>query len=144
MNKMLPNTVENVKLIIDFDKMLQNMVEERQTLALYKTNEVSNTGSKKISIESPRIVPGLVTDTGYDASRLGVVNFSFAVTLTYSDFLAFLDRIEHSTRILDIDSISFSAPATGPGIVSTQEPIYTFNVSLRTYWLKYIGDTKTK
>lgn len=143
MNKMLPNTVENVKLIIDFDKMLQSMVEERGTLKLYKSNEITDTGSKKISIENPKISPGVSVDSGYDSLRLGIVNFSFSVTLTYSDFLEFLARIEHSTRIFDVDSITFSAQ-TNAGNLQSQEPIYTFNVSLRTYWLKYIGDNKTK
>jgi|GEM_PF-227705 len=142
MDKMLPNNVENVKLIIDFDKMLQSMVEERGTLKLYKSNEITETGSKKISIENPKITAGSIGDTGYDSSRLGVINFSFAVTLTYADFIEFLQRIEHSTRILDVESIAFSTPANQLETSAGKEPIYTFNVVLRTYWLKYITDNK--
>lgn len=142
MNTMLPNNVENVKLIIDFDKILQSMIEERGTLRLYKSNEVTETGSKKISIENPKITTGSAAETGYDSTRLGTINFSFAVTLTYADFIEFLQRIEHSTRILDVESISFSAPANQPENLSGSEPIYTFNIVLKTYWLKYINDTK--
>ncbi len=138
MDTMLPNTVENVKLIIDFDKMLQSMVEERGTLKLYKSNEVTETGSKKISIENPKITTGTMGDTSYDNSRLGVINFSFSVTLTYADFIEFLQRIEHSTRILDIESIAFSTPANQVEVLAGKEPIYTFNIVLKTYWLKYI------
>lgn len=142
MDKMLPNNVENVKLIIDFDKMLQSMVEERGTLKLYKSSEITETGSKKVSIENPKITAGAVSETGYDSSRLGTVNFSFAVTLTYPDFIEFLQRIEHSTRILDIESIAFSAPTNQLDVTTGKEPIYVFNVALRTYWLKYIIDNK--
>ena len=144
MEKMLPNNVENVKLIIDFDKMLQALVEERGTLRLYQSNEVTDTGAKKISIESPKITPGTIADTSFDTSRLGVVNFTFAVTLTYADFLEFMQRIEHSTRILDVESVTFSSATTGGVASASREPIYTFSVSLRTYWLKYIGDNKLK
>lgn len=133
--KMLPNNVENVKLIIDFDKMLQAMVEERGTLKLYKSTDVTDTGTKKVSIENPKITPGGLVETNYDTTRLGVVSFTFSVTLTYEDFLEFLRRIEYSTRIMDIESITFTTtPDQG------QTPVYTFNVSLRTYWLKYISD----
>lgn len=142
MDKMLPNNVENVKLIIDFDKMLQNMVEERGTLGLYKSSEITSAGSKKISIENPKITAGVVSDTSYDSTRLGAINFSFSVTLTYSDFIEFLQRIEHSTRILDVEAISFSTPQVQPGSNGSEEPIYTFNVTLKTYWLKYINDNK--
>ncbi|MES2623272.1 MAG: hypothetical protein V4576_02570 [Patescibacteria group bacterium] len=138
-DKMLPNNVENVKLIIDFEKILQALVEERGTVNLYKTTELTNTGSKKISLENPRISPGGLVDANFDSTRLGVVTFSFSVTLTYSDFLEFLRRLEHSTRVLDVESIVFTSPATLDSS-TTAEPIYTFNVSLRTYWLKYISE----
>jgi Tfp pilus assembly protein PilO len=141
LDTMLPNNVENVKLIIDFDKILQGMVEERGTLSLYKSTEITNTGSKKISIENPKITPSTISETDYDTARLGAINFSFSVTLTYSDFLEFLRRIEHSTRILDIESISFSTPASQDDS-NQSEPIYTFNITLKTYWLKYISENK--
>lgn len=136
--KMLPNNVENVKLIIDFDKMLQAMVEERGTLRLYKSTDVTDTGVKKISIENPKITPGGLIETNFDSTKLGVVSFTFSVSLTYEDFLEFLRRIEYSTRIMDIESITFSSPTDQSGGAN---PVYTFNVSLKTYWLKYISDT---
>lgn len=142
MEKMLPNNVENVKLIIDFDKMLQNLVEERGTIGLYKSTELTDTGSKKVSIENPKITPGAVGDTSYDNSRLGAINFSFSVSLTYADFLEFLQRIEHSTRILDVESVTFSIPPSQVGVASSDNLVYTFNITLKTYWLKYINDNK--
>ncbi len=135
---MLPNSVENVKLIIDFDKILQAMVEERGTGPLYARTIAGG----KVSIENPKVSQaGTVADGNFDASKLGVVTFNFAVTLTYGDFLEFLRRIEHSTRILDVDSISFSAVPVGNQ--NTNDPIYTFDVGLKTYWLKYTNDSNT-
>lgn len=130
--KMIPNNVENVKLIIDFDNMLQDLVATNKTESLYKS--AGDTG--KISIDNPKITQGTaVVDGSFDATQLGVADFSFSVALTYNDFLDFLKRIETSTRIFDIESISFSTP----GSVGTKDPnniVYTFNIALKTYWLK--------
>ena len=138
MKIMLPDNVENVKLIIDFDKMLQAMVEERGTLAMYRGTEGQGS-NKKVSIENPKIVqaPGAAQlNSTIDSTRLGVATLSFTVSLTYGDFLEFLRRIEFSKRIMDVESIDFSAPAPtgGPGDAN---PVYSFNISLKTYWLRY-------
>lgn len=134
---MVPNSVENVKLIIDFDKTLQAMVEDRGTAALYARTATGG----KVAIENPKVSQaGAATDGNFDASKLGVVSFSFRVTLTYGDFLEFLRRIEHSTRIMDVESVDFSAVPVANQ--NTSDPIYTFDVGLKTYWLKYTTETK--
>jgi type II secretory pathway pseudopilin PulG len=132
--KMIPDNVENVKLIIDFDKMLQDLVDKKGTANLYKSNDAENAG--KISIENPKILQSSATIDGtFDTSQLGVADFSFSVSLTYNDFIDFLKRIETSTRIFDIESISFSTPNL-TGSKNPNEVIYNFNVTLKTYWLK--------
>lgn len=138
MQIMLPDNVENVKLIIDFDKMLQAMVEERGTASRYKTD--GQTG--QISIENPKITQATGAsqfNSNIDSSKLGVANLSFTVGLTYSDFIEFLNRIEHSKRIMDIESIEFTAPDINATAANTPnvDPVYTFNISLKTYWLRY-------
>lgn len=138
MQAMLPDNVENVKLIIDFDKMLQAMVEERGTANRYKTDGQQGL----ISIESPKITQATGVNqfnSNIDSSKLGVANLAFTVSLTYSDFIEFLNRIEHSKRIMDIESIDFTAPSdlgTAANALNV-DPVYTFNVSLKTYWLRY-------
>lgn len=128
--KMIPDGVENVKLIIDFDNMLQALIEAKGTSGLYKTNS-----GEKISIESPKITPSTITtEGGLDTSKIGVANFSFTVSLTYSDFIDFLKQIETSTRLFDVDSISFSAPSVINK--NPSEIVYNFNINLKTYWLK--------
>ncbi len=131
--KMIPDNVENVKLIIDFDNMLQALVAERGTTNLYKT---ANSVDSEISIENPKITQGTaLIEGGFDASQLGVADFSFTVSLTYDDFMEFLKRIETSTRIFDVESITFTTPAVVSG-TSANEIVYAFNVALKTYWLK--------
>lgn len=132
--KMVPDNVENIKLIIDFDNMLRDLVKVNGTEALYKSNNPSDTG--EISIENPKISQGTaIIDGKFDTSRLGVADFNFSVSLTYNDFLDFLRRIETSTRIFDIESISFSTPSTA-SVKNPNDIVYTFNIALKTYWLK--------
>ncbi len=132
MLKMLPNNVENVKLIIDFDNMLQDLIEDNKTVSLYNVaGDIS-----KISIDNPKISQSTsVIEGNFDVTQLGVADFNFSVSLTYNDFLSFLKRLESSTRIFDIESISFSTP-TVAGSKRPDEIVYTFNILLKTYWLK--------
>ncbi len=132
--KMIPNNVESVKLIIDFDNMLQAMVKERGTAGLYESKTVSGFG--KVSIENPKItLNSNASSEDIDTTQLGVADFSFTVALTYNDFMDFLKRIEYSTRVFDVQSISFTAPNDNKN-TNPNEIIYNFNVSLKTYWLK--------
>lgn len=145
MQVMLPDNVENVKLIIDFDKMLQAMVQERGTTNRYKVDGQQG----QIAIENPKIVQTTGANqfnSTIDSSKLGIANLTFSVSLTYSDFIEFLNRIEHSKRIMDIESIDFNTPdAIGAASNTPQglDPVYTFNISLKTYWLRYETDANT-
>lgn len=132
--RMIPNNVESVKLIIDFDNMLQAMVKERGTLALYESK--ANLSSGKVSIENPKIVLNVnASSEDIDTTQLGVADFSFTVALTYADFMDFLKRIEYSTRIFDVQSISFTT-SNDNKTTNPNDIIYNFNISLKTYWLK--------
>lgn len=132
--KMIPDNVENVKLIIDFDSMLQDLIATKGTANIYKN--ASAQASDEFSIENPKISKGNTTiEGGFDSSQLGVADFTFTVSLTYADFLDFLKRIETSSRIFDIESISFSSPDS-KSIKNPDEIVYNFNIALKTYWLK--------
>lgn len=138
MKIMLPDNVENVKLIIDFDNLLQSVVADRGTINKYKSAEGS---IKKIAIENPKIVQstGIQGESGVESSKLGVATLSFGVSLTYGDFMEFLRRIEFSKRIMDIDSVEFSTP-TG----TETDPVYNITMVIKTYWLKYDASTNLK
>lgn len=136
MRTMLPDNVENVKLIIDFDNLLQSVIADRGTISQYKSAEGS---IKKLAIENPKIVQSAGGQGGASAesSKLGVATLSFSVSLTYGDFMEFLRRIEFSKRIMDIESIDFSAPNG-----NETDPIYNINMVVKTYWLKYDATNK--
>ncbi len=131
--KMVPDNVENIKLIIYFDNILQSMILENGTQDIYK--RVNGSDISDLAIENPQMSKSdLILDGDFDTSNVGVADFSFTVSLTYRDFISFLRRLENSTRIFDINSISFSAPQSKTA--NPDEIIYSVNLKLTTYWLK--------
>ncbi len=140
--KMVPDNIENVILIIDFDNILNDLIKKNGTADIYKNKESSQSSetsnlseSDQFSIENPKITKNTTAIDGFDSSQLGVADFTFTVSLTYNDFLDFIKRIETSSRIFDIESISFTAP-DAKDIKNPDEIVYNFNIALKTYWLK--------
>lgn len=109
LNKLLPESVDNVRLIIDISNIAAN----------------SGLSIRNINLETSEAPEGNVASRGalYDS-----IDFSFNVSTTYSGFLNFLSSLERSLRLVDIVSISFTPPSAGS--------VYDFNVTVRTYWLK--------
>ena len=109
LQKILPDNVDNIRLIIDI-----NTIATRHNLAL------TNVDLGAVSKQAAAAASG-------DTSPVGSVDVGFSVTTAnYSDFLAFVQDVEHSLRLVDVTKISFSAAASGP---------ITYTMSVRTYWL---------
>ena len=129
LQKLLPDNVNNVRLILDIDG-----IASQYGLRL---KNVSISESKKPKIKSEVVIGAGNGDlTDYQSRTLG-----FSVTATYSEFKAFLQDLESSLRLLDVISISMSPSSkrpntTLPGLQSAGEPTYEFSILLKTYWLK--------
>lgn len=111
LNKLVPDNVDNVRLIID----VKDDIAARHGLAL-----------KSIKTDSPETQTGGQQSAGGN-DKYGVVKLSFSVTTTYDNFVNFLKDIESSLRIMDVSHLSVSAGDQGT---------YDFSVELKTYWLK--------
>jgi Tfp pilus assembly protein PilO len=119
--KFLPEQVDDVRLVLDIDRIAQESsinIEEILVLEnLADTQSGRNSGnrtslSEQIEVETETLALQLT----FDAS--------------YGEFLDFITDLETSLRIVDITELSFSSEDTeAPGI-------YTFNITLQTYWLK--------
>lgn len=106
--KLLPDNIDNIRLIIDIDEMAR-------THGMRIRNFKTDTGGK--------------TDTiGKDNTPYGTLTLSFSTTAPYNTFLAFLRDLEQSLRVIDVTSIQFA--------VNDNSPLYDYNVSVKTYWLK--------
>jgi len=107
--KLVPDSVDNVRLIIDINGIALN---------------------RGLTIRNIKITSGQSggTTLGPDESPYGSIDLSFTVTSSYNTFQQFLQDLESSLRIVDVDSLSFTA--------TDKTDQYDYNVSLRTYWLK--------
>jgi len=140
LQKLLPDHVDNVRLILDLDNLA-----ERGGLAL---QNVDVSSAQKQTAKSQTAIGAIgVSNQKYDSLTL-----TFSTIATYPDFIEFLKNLEASLRLVDLVSLSISS-AGGTGVVvnatnafpvsnaknpaaSGAEPLYTYNMTLRTYWLK--------
>ena len=115
LKKLLPDTVDNVKLIIDIDEIAKRYGLTIKGVRL-DDSKVNKSGVKD----------SVATITAGE-SRFGIIPMGFSVSADYNTFLNFLEDLEGSLRIVDVTNINLKPGANN---------IYTFDVSLKTYWLK--------
>ena len=111
LNRLLPDNIDVVRLIIDIDS-----IADRYNMALegISVGEPTN--------DAPSRTLGPSTDT------FGSVALSFTVGSDYQKFLAFLADMERSLRLVDVISITFGG--------LDQQGIGKYTVTINTYWLK--------
>jgi len=122
LDKMLPSTVDNIRLIIDL-----NNVAVQHGLSLKGIKAAANTPADTAA--NP-IAPTSNAGTGPGAiiaPTLDTVDVTFSVTAPYQQFVAFLQDLEADLRIMDIKHLSVAVADDGA---------YTFNVDMNTYWLR--------
>lgn len=108
LKKLLPDHIDNVRLIIDIDEM------------------ASKYGFRMGNIKIDNgAVSGDVVES--DSKPYGTTILSFSITTSYSKFRSFVKDLEKSLRIFDITSVSFTANDTGN---------YDYNLVIKTYWIK--------
>jgi Tfp pilus assembly protein PilO len=123
--KLLPDHVDNVRLVLDLDSIairygmgVQNVVITRPEV-----------------IERKSTVIGAITS---DRQKHDSLLIEFAMRGTYSNFVRFVEDVESSLRIVEIESLSVDPEPIKNSEASTaaEDLLYRYNISLRTYWLK--------
>ncbi|HUQ29932.1 MAG TPA: type 4a pilus biogenesis protein PilO [Candidatus Paceibacterota bacterium] len=108
--KMLPDSVNNVRSILDLDGL------------------AARTGVAISSIDVSRESAAQATEDGASAqSPVGSVELSLSGKGTYAAFQKFLQGIETSQRLLDITDLTIIGSDTG---------VYTYQMTARLYWLR--------
>lgn len=110
--KLLPDTVDNVRLALDIDNIAAKYGARIRNVTVQ--SEEKNEAQDRITIDA-------------DQSPYGSVLLTFTVVMPYGDFVSFLRDLESSLRLVDIVNLSFA---------STKGDLYDFTVGIRTYWLK--------
>lgn len=117
LEKLLPNYVDNIRLIIEIDG-----VASRYNMIL-----------KNVQISVPPAEGGVSNQAlPADTSPYGTIEFSFEVSGPYEAYRSFIKDLEYSLRIIDITGITFSADKEEKDVFNR----YDFKTSLQTYWLK--------
>jgi Tfp pilus assembly protein PilO len=108
----LPDSVDNVGLILDI-----NSLATRSGIAL-----------SNINVDIPEDSEGEATEsTPFGLARVGSINLSLSAIGTYNAFRTFLESIERSARLLDVQDISVKGSETG---------VYEYQMTIRLYWLQ--------
>ena len=110
LNKLLPDNVDNVRLIIDINNIAKPYG--------------MNIRNIQIKTEEGKTEESVIT-AGSD--KHGSVTFGFSVTGSYENFKAFLNDLAQSLRLIDLTASGFS---------SAEKDVYDYTVEIQTYWLK--------
>lgn len=115
---MLPDSVDNIRLILDLDNMA-----EKYGMAL-----------QNVVINAPMSAPaGAINTLSTGGQKYTSLTMQFSTQGTYSQFKLFLNDLQQSLRIVDLEQLAIQAGAPAP---KGGEPTFTFNMTVRTYWLK--------
>jgi len=122
--KMIPNTVDNIRLIID-----TNSIANAHGLTL--SNITAAADSTSNSAAATNVPAGMVgsagAGAGLTAPTLDTVTVAFSVTATYEQFQSLLQDLESNMRLMDITHLA---------LAQGEKNMYTFSVQLKTYWLR--------
>jgi Tfp pilus assembly protein PilO len=116
LDKIVPKSVDNIRLIIDLNNVALRYGFSLKGIAV-------NTGS---SANTNQAGQGDVTQSAISTPTLSKVSVSFGLSAPYQQFISFLQELEASLRILDLNSLSVTASDNG---------IYEWKLDLSTYWL---------
>jgi len=111
LEKVLPSQSDIVSLAVNFDS-----IAARYGISI---KSINSTDSSTQSAE------GIVQAPSSSLYHEATVTLSFIAN--YESFRAFMSDIEKSLRIIDIQSVTFN---------SSDDGLYDFKVTVKTYWLK--------
>ncbi len=137
LEKLLPDHVDNVRLVLDIDGMASARGIRISSVKVQKDADAET----DVQIGSAVGFNSAVTA----AQPYQTLVLEFVALATYEEFKFFLQDLEHSLRLVDLVNLDVS-PAqrakttTIGGAIPEDEidlpEIYKFNVGIKTYWLK--------
>lgn len=121
LHKLLPDHVDNVRLVLDLDSMAS-----RYGMALQNVI-ISNPADR----QDARTIVGAI---GAGSEPYDSLSLQFATQGTYSSFVRFMEDLESSLRIVDLEELGLELATSQPA--GAGEPLYRYTLTVRTYWLK--------
>lgn len=110
LEKLLPDNVDNVRLILEIDDTASKYGMSLRDVSVSGGNETVG----------KNIVEAIAKD-------FYTITLSFSVSASYSNFVKFIEDLEHKLRIVDISRVSFKA---------SDSDFNEYRVSVETYWIE--------
>lgn len=129
LHKLLPDHVDNVRLILDLDHLASTFGMALQNVVI----------SPPASENAENTVIGSI---GAGKQKYDSLTMKFSTHGTYAKFIAFMEGLESSLRIVDLVALSLTpegAESGGTKIAGAQSasaPSYKYEITIRTYWLR--------
>ncbi|MEK7150498.1 MAG: type 4a pilus biogenesis protein PilO, partial [Patescibacteria group bacterium] len=108
--KLLPDHIDNVRLIIDIDSIASRYGLGIKNIKVNNESDASSGGK-----------------LGPNNSPFGTFAMKFNIVASYDSFRSFINDLQESLRIVDISNVSFEATESG---------YYDYEVTIKTYWIK--------
>jgi Tfp pilus assembly protein PilO len=121
LQKLMPDTVDNIRLIIDIQNIaLGHGMNPKDIKYDARTGTAVGVASQQAANSQQ------LANTQKD---YGTFELEFSVTGPYQNFLSFIQDLEQSLRLVDIESVTFQSADLGGSTMK-------YLVRVRTYWLK--------
>ena len=114
LEKLIPESADNVKLILEFEQIADRYGLSIQAASATKEDDETGEQIQNFDIET---------------KDYGLITLDFTINGGYLEFISFLKDIEKNLRITDIRSFDITPP-------SGLESQYSYSISIDTYWLK--------
>ena len=121
-DKMVPNSVDNIRLIIDI-----NSIANRRGIVLRGINAQARMSGAPNGQDMAGSPSGDMPNNIISAPTLDTVSVSFNTSTSYGNFIDFMRDLESSLRIIDLTHMTMAVNDKGG---------YDFAVQLTTYWLR--------
>jgi len=116
LEKLLPDTVDNVRLILDINNIAEEYGITIQNIDVSRDGDEVKSGSAKN-------VSSSIDRTG----DIGTIRLGFTINATYEVFISFMKDLEEALRVVDIRTLN---------VRKGQGPFMSYEVILDTYWLR--------
>jgi Tfp pilus assembly protein PilO len=120
---LLPDHVDNVRLILDIDSLAGKHGMALQNVVV----------SAPASAQGNQTAVGAV---GASSQKYDSLTIKFTTQGSYDTFRQFLSDLDSSLRIVDLTSLMIAPGAGSSAAAATSSPLYTYTITLQTYWLK--------
>lgn len=120
LHKLLPDHVDNVRLVLDIDSLGARYNMPVQNVSI--SSPSSETDEKK------QTAIGSITS---GKQKFDTLTVKFSTRTTYENFVQFLEALQSSLRLVDLVALTISPQGAQGG-----ERVYAYDITIKTYWLR--------